>query len=270
MRFGIRAVVAIAAIFGWISPALAWGPEGHRIVAYIAASELTPKARAGVAALLGGDAAAEMARVSTWADEIRRDRPDTAPWHYVNIPIGSSGYNAARDCPQADCVVGQIERDIRIVGDPSIAKSVRAEALKFLIHFVGDVHQPLHAANNHDRGGNAVHVILDGERTNLHAVWDHDVIEALGTDPEVVARRMERDITLTERRRWAASSPAAWANGAFKIASQQIYERLRGSGWARRPIILPANYTIAESPVAARQLEKAGVRLAWVLNQVFR
>ena len=92
----------------------------------IAASELSPKARAGVTALLGGNAAAEMVRVSTWADEIRHDRPDTAPWHYVNIPIGSSGYDAARDCPKGDCVVGQIARDIRIVGiAPSRSQSGR-------------------------------------------------------------------------------------------------------------------------------------------------
>jgi beta-galactosidase beta subunit len=269
MRFGIRAVVVIAAIFGWISPALAWGPEGHRVVAMIAASELSPKARAGVAALLGGDATAEMVRVSTWADEIRHDRPETAPWHYVNIPIGSSGYDAARDCPQEDCVVGQIERDIRIVGDRSLAKPVRVEALKFLIHFVGDVHQPLHAADNDDRGGNAVRVILNGERTNLHAVWDHDVVEALGSDPGAVARRLEQNNTPAERRRWSGSALADWANGSFKIASQEIYGRLHGRGGARRPLFLPANYATAESPIAARQLEKAGLRLAWVLNAVF-
>ncbi len=270
MRIAIRVALVVAALLGGVSPVLAWGPEGHRIVAHIAGSELTSKARAGVAALLGGDATAEMMRVSTWADEIRHDRPDTAPWHYVNIPVGSSGYNAARDCPQDDCVVGQIERDIRIVGDRSLAKPIRAEALRFLIHFVGDVHQPLHAADNRDRGGNTVRVVLNGERTNLHAVWDHDVVEALGADPAAVARRLEQNITPAKQRRWAGGTPADWVNGSFAIASQEIYGRLRGRGGAQRPIVLLANYAIAESPIAARQLEKAGVRLAWVLNRVFR
>ena len=148
------------------SAAFAWGAEGHRIVALIAASELTPQAKAQVESLLGGDAASSMAELSTWADEIKFRRHETGPWHYVDIEIDSQGYNAARDCPTGDCVVAQIERDEHIVGDRSLAMPVRAEALKFLIHFVGDLHQPLHCADNHDRGGNEVKV-----KIRLTSLW---------------------------------------------------------------------------------------------------
>lgn len=115
---------------------------------------MPPEAKAGVADLLGGDPFTAMAAVSDWADRIRWDRHQTAPWHYVDIPIGSQGYSPARDCPDGDCVVAQITREEAVVADKHLLRPVRAEALKFLIHFVGDIHQPLHAANNNDRGGN--------------------------------------------------------------------------------------------------------------------
>ena len=105
-------------------PASAWGLEGHQIVAHIAARELTPAARAQVQDLLGGEAARAMVEASTWADEVRPTRPATAPWHFVNIPIGSGGYEPRRDCPRDDCVVAQIERDARIVGDRQLLPAV--------------------------------------------------------------------------------------------------------------------------------------------------
>jgi len=108
------------------APALAWGPEGHEVIAHIAARELTPKAKAQVSALLGGDAEAMMVADSNWADEIRDARPDTARWHFVDIPLGSAGFVRARDCPDNDCVVGQIEADARIVADSSQPNAKRA------------------------------------------------------------------------------------------------------------------------------------------------
>ena len=122
----VAAVIALAP-----STALAWGDEGHQIIAHIAANELTPKARAQVSALLGGDAETAMVTASTWVDEIRPMRRDTAPWHFVDIPIGSSGYDPSRDCPRDDCVVGQIQRNQRIIADKRLATPVRAEALRF-------------------------------------------------------------------------------------------------------------------------------------------
>ena len=183
------------ALFAAPSPCLAWGAEGHRIVAAIAADELTPAARQEVEELLGGDASVAMVQASTWADEIRPKRPDTAPWHFVDIPIQSNGYDPGRDCPADDCVVGQIDRDARIVADRQLAAPIRAEALRFLIHFVGDLHQPLHAADNDDRGGNRLRVVLRQHRTNMHAVWDVDVVRALGRGPEEISVRLEKEIT---------------------------------------------------------------------------
>ena len=182
----MRRLIAIATIAAAVlmpSPAWAWGNEGHEVVALIAASELSPVAKAKVEQLLGGDAANSMADVSTWADKIRRDRPETGPWHYVDIEITYAGYDASRDCPNDACVVAQVQKDAIIVGDRTLTQPVRAEALRFLIHFVGDLHHPLHATDNHDRGGNEVRVVLSGKRKNLHAVWDTDVVEAATGKP---------------------------------------------------------------------------------------
>ena len=247
--------------------AWAWGREGHRIVALIAAHRLTHAARAQVADLLGANVHGAMEAASTWADEIRDEHPETERWHFVDIEISAAGYDAARDCPGGNCVVSQIRRDERLVADTRLTTSARAEALRFLIHFVGDIHQPLHCADHHDRGGNDVRVMLRGEETNLHAVWDTTVVAALGDDPAAVSAGLEARITPRQARAWSRGGPADWANESFAIAKRTIYGPLRAA--EGEPIQLPDDYAIRERPVAAEQLEKAGVRLAMVLNTAF-
>src|ERR1700680_3693856 len=172
--------------------AFAWGAEGHRMIALIAADQLSPAAKRQIQQLLGTeDVAAGMEEVSTWADEIRRERPNTASWHFTDIPIGSNSYEPRRDCPRDQCSVAQIDSEERILADRKLLAPVRAEALRFLIHFIGDLHQPLHSANNNDRGGNEIHVILGNRHTNLHAVWDVDTVRALGRSPEEIAHDLE-------------------------------------------------------------------------------
>lgn len=269
-------MIAVKAVIGLValsisalppSAAWAWGSEGHHIIARIAADRLTPAARAEVANLLGGDARRTMDEVSTWADEIRRDRAETAPWHYVNIEISTNGFDVAKDCPEGDCVVAQVRKDERMLADHQLAKPVRAEALRFLIHFVGDLHQPLHCADNHDRGGNDVRVLLGGEETNLHAVWDTNVVAALGKNPDQVASSLEAHITPQEVTAWSRGAPSVWANESFGIAKRVIYSALPGEGGTAAPIILPQDYAARERSITAVQLEKAGVRLAVLLNR---
>lgn len=253
------------------SAAHAWGYEGHRIVARIAVERLSPSAKVAVQDLLGEpDAAAAMEQYSTWADEIRHDRRETAPWHYVNIELDTSGYEAARDCPGNNCVVRQIERDTSIIRDKSLAKSVRAEALRFLIHFVGDETQPLHCSDNHDRGGNEVRVILNGRDTNLHAVWDTPVVEALGNDPGAIAARLSAQITPADQATWSKGTPAVWADECWRVAKTSVYGDLSGAGGTAAPIVLPPDYAAKKSTIAAGQLERAGVRLAAILNAALK
>ena len=246
------------------APAQAWGPQGHEIIALIALKELTPPARGQVTRLLGGPAM--MVHDANWADEIRDQRRDTAAWHYVDIPLEASGYDARRDCRGQDCVVAQIEKDLRVLSNHRAGEAARAEALRFLIHFVADVHQPLHAEDHDDKGGNQVRVTIGRYRANLHRVWDSEVVDALGADPAIEANVLARSITPAQRKSWASGAPAQWANEAHAIARDQIYPPLAG----RREVRLPRDYAFRQAPVTRLLLAKAGVRLAFVLNNAFK
>jgi hypothetical protein len=246
------------------SPVMAWAPEGHQVAAAIAERELTPAARAAVASLLGGQAM--MVLDSSWADEIRQQRPDTGSWHYVNIEIGSGGYDAARDCPAGNCVVAQIARDTRILSDRSASRAAKAEALRFLIHFVADLHQPLHAADRHDNGGNLETVTWHGKRTSLHQIWDSDVVAALGRDSDRIAANIEAGLTPEQKAQLRAGTVQAWTDESFHLAESEIYARLPSSGRLR----LPNDYVQTQSAVARLQLARAGIRLAAILNRIFQ
>ena len=249
------------------APALAWGAEGHRVVALIAASRLSPAARAGVQSLLEGDATTGLERESTWADEIRRHRPDTAPWHYVDIELSSHGYESARDCLGGACVVAQVQKEAAVLADRKLAQPIRAEALRFLVHFVADLHQPLHAADNHDRGGNDVRVVLGRKKTNLHSVWDVSVVGGLGDNPGDIAGKLEQQISPEDQLQWSMGSVSAWASQSFEVAKSRIYTQLPGSGATDAPIVLGPKYPKDQSIIVKMQLERAGVRLAVLLNR---
>jgi nuclease S1 len=171
----LRAVLALPLLIvllgGVPVDAAAWGKAGHRVVAALATSLLASETQRQVADLL--DPGVTLADIATWADEVRPNRPTTGPWHNVYIPRGASGYNAQRDCSQG-CVVSAIEQSLRLLQDPSKGRAVHQEALKWVVHFVADLHQPLHAIAD-DR--NEVLVQLASRQMNLHRLWDVDLIE---------------------------------------------------------------------------------------------
>jgi hypothetical protein len=263
----LTAAVAVIAL----SPtaALCWGREGHAIVARIAALELTPSAKAQVTALLGGDSAEnDMGAIASWPDEIRKANPQTAPWHFVDIENGTPGYDAATDCPNENCVVAQITKDNLILGDKNQSIETRAEALKFLIHFVGDIHQPLHDADNHDKGGNAIGISYSGHHFNLHSLWDDEMVEQFGRDPTTVAHQFDGELSVSEKKNLMAGTPVDWANEGFRIAGRDVYRTLPTN--TSEAIEIPENYVTNEGPVIKLQLEKAGLRLARLLNETLR
>lgn len=248
------------------SPAWAWAPEGHQIVAGIAARQLTQKARAQVGSLLGGDARAMMVLDASWADEIRQQHPETVTWHYVNIQLGTGRYQPARDCPGGTCVVAQIDRQAAILRNPRASKTARREALLYLIHFVGDLHQPLHAADRHDRGGNDMLVRLKGKPLNLHQVWDRDVVAVMGDDSERIAADIEAHLTRAQKANLESGATADWANESLAIAAREIYAPLPQG----RRITLPPDYPRRERNLTRLQLTRAGLRLGAMLNRIFR
>ena len=240
----------------------AWAREGHEIVAIIAEHRLQPDIREVVTALLEGTTFVE---ASMWADQVRAK--ETAAWHYVNIPIDEDTYDADRHCPKAQCVIGQIERFRQVLANQDADFGKRQKALKYLIHFVGDLHQPLHAGDNHDRGGNDVQVEFLGQTINpynhkpwnLHAVWDSGILEAHDRDARHYAQRLNAWLDSQPERDFEAGSVVDWAMESQDIAKERVYtlpddRKLGGS------------YYQANVPVVDQQLAKAGVRLAKVLN----
>jgi hypothetical protein len=265
-----RAVLSILVLLSIPAKSMAWGFEAHRVIAEIAEQYLEPQTARQIRNLLAIENVTTLAEVSTWADEIRPQHPETRPWHFVDIPIHpgtgeTKGYVAARDCPHDDCVVAKIEEFERILANRQAPERQRLEALKYVVHFVADVHQPLHASNNNDRGGNDVAVTFMGHQTNLHAVWDRGIVApAVKGDERSYAMQLTREITRTERRRWPRGSAISWANESHRIAARMIYGKLPHSG------TLPDDYEAEVLPIVTKQLERAGIRLATVLNASLR
>jgi hypothetical protein len=258
--------------------AAAWGPVGHETIAYIAQDTLTPAAKAKIKSLLAqGD---DLASISNWADKVRMfGRPDTAPWHFIDLPIRKDlKLKDEQDyCPNSDCVLNQLQIFQGILGDVSKPKSKRLEALKFIVHFMGDLHQPLHCADDNDRGGNEKLVRFKdpgkpghGAKIKLHALWDHLIESKTGEDPRELATALEKGITPGERAAWTKGSEKNWAFESYLIAKTKIYPGMDPGTQDYTDKPLPTNYFDKMRPIVDHQLEKAGIRLAFILNQIFK
>jgi nuclease S1 len=233
-----------------------WWDLGHRIVARIAEQRLTPHTREAVRDILEGQSLAD---ASVWADNIRQYRHDADQLHYVNIPLSDKVYDPHRHCPNGRCIVAAIAAQERALSSPATSPQDRAEALRFLIHFMGDLHQPLHVADNSDRGGNQRTVYLAGDSTSLHKVWDGQLLEHEAESDYLNVLRREMDtmnLAALER-----GTVVDWAMEGHRIAVEHAY-RLPRDG------CIGEAYIKASRPIIDHALIAAGVRLAKVLNTV--
>jgi hypothetical protein len=237
-----------------------WGYEGHDVIGLIAEHYMTAEALAKTALLLDGGT---VNSVASWADEYRHDHPETGPWHYIDIPLPESKIDMARDCPNGQCVIARVEHFLSVLKDPKADQASKAEALKFVIHFVGDLHQPLHDEDDQDKGGNARHVIFDGKPDNLHWMWDTGLLEHINRSPEALAAELESKIAPQDRAEWTKGTIEDWVLEGHRLAQTVAYGDLGNENPAP---ITPA-YEREADPVIELQLEKAGVRLAYLLNQ---
>ena len=261
----MRRLVAIAMLCGSL-PAFGWGPEGHNLVARLAAAHLTPAAAARVAEILGPGIT--MQSISSWPDQIRRDRAATGPWHYIDIPIDKPHLDMARDCPKGDCVITRIEEFRKVVVDPAATPVQRKEALMFIVHFVGDMHQPLHCSDNKDKGGNDVKLDLFGRPTNLHSAWDSGLLGRAGQEDALFAQ-YSRELTDKRAKKLGKGTVEEWAEQSHKTAQKVVYGKLPKAA-AGTPVKVDAAYERAAAPVIRDQIEKAGARLAALLNATLR
>ncbi len=274
IRQAMKKQTAILTLLVFISTQLfAWGPKGHKVVGAVAQSHLTEAARHNLQALLGDTS---LASIATWADEVRGNRPETFGWHFVDIPKASGSFSQARDCYRPDekypsskedhhnCIVDRISMFKQVLGDPNASQADRVEALKFLVHFVGDIHQPLHAVEE-GRGGNDIHVVEFGSpqcgkgRCNFHFVWDTALIEHTGLSEEAYVARLEQLITARTLQSQATGTPEEWANESYRWA-QKVWLNEGGS--------VDEAYYQANIGIVDERLALAGLRLAALLNEV--
>ena len=241
-----------------------WGYEGHRIVGEIAWHYLTPEAKAAVAKLLENEGDGTLSEAATWADRIKSDRKwDWAkPLHYANVAPGAETFDLKRDCPESGCVVSAIIKYRDVLADKKATDAKKLEALKFLAHLVGDIHQPLHVSRAKDRGGNDIRVEFNYNRTNLHRLWDSGLIRFNGVPWTAYTKSLRESIKPDELKAWRSTDPVTWANESYKLALSHAYAIPKDGQ-------LGPEYFQRNLPVIERRLKMAGVRLAVLLNAVY-
>ncbi|WP_045728120.1 S1/P1 nuclease [Xanthomonas sp. GPE 39] len=244
--------------------AFAWGPLGHRLIADLAETQLTAQTRTHIRTLLQGEAEPTLAGVANWADQIREQDPDlgkrSARWHYVNLGEHDCHYVQTRDCADGNCVVEALRRQSAILADRSQTPAARAQALKFVVHFAGDVQQPLHAGYAHDKGANTVQIQFNGKGTNLHALWDSGLLDKRGLSEAAYLTQLEAQPLPPPSPTAPVLPPAAatWAEASCRI--------MQRPGFYPPSATLPTDYVTTWRPVAEAQLRQAGANLAALLN----
>ncbi|NSY19996.1 S1/P1 nuclease [Neorhizobium sp. AL 9.2.2] len=256
-------LASVAAVFATLlqaSDASAWGARGHSVVAQIAADNLSLEASAMVKKILSFEAKKSMVSVASWADdEAELKRQPSSPMHTIRMRIGTAPYKEEIDCGDGRCVVAAIKRYAHTLSDPNSNPQDKITALKYLIHFVGDVHQPLHAIKfiGHQR------VIFNGKETNLHHVWDQDIIASR----DLTYGKLAKYIRQQRRSSVQAGDPEVWATESRDIGNT-IYAEIPPASPSSPAINLPADYADRNWPVIEERLYQAGIRLAMILNDI--
>ena len=268
-----RLIFFVGLLLAPLHAALAWDQEGHSIVAELAQRRLSPAALASVKQILGGEIS--LASIASWADEVRDQRPETYNWHFVDIPLSQTTYDANLYCRdvggKGDCAINAIERSRTTLADGTASNEQRAEALKFLVHFVGDLHHPLHTVgDNRGENGLVVSFFTDPtgrkrDTTNLHAVWDSGLIRnqfwAWGAYVQWIESNWlpGKDVA-----QLSAGTPVDWALEAHRIAIDYACAGISPNA------ALDQAYVKLVRPQLDRQLAVGGLRLARLLNETLK
>lgn len=251
-------IVAVLLIATGVSEksSLAWGIKGHQIIGRIAAERLSSKAGRGTSDLLGR---ATLESVANWADQVKMYRNS----HFLPIPLDSKDYIPERDC-KGECLIRAIESNVAILGNFDQPKASRAEALRYIVHLIGDLHQPLHCADKDDAGGSQLRVYFFGRLTDLHSVWDDDIINHKSAELGAYSRQLSESLGGKGQSgdSYTTGTIVDWALDAHRLA-KSAYPK-------NEDIRLGDEYYYENKRVVDEQLFKAGVRLAKVLNDIFQ
>ncbi len=267
-----------------------WWETGHQAIARIAAAHLTPAARTRIARILDvadtPEAVADaLARASTWADETKVEN-STGSWHYIDLTLQDHKADIPRRCQDDNCAPARIRLFVaQLSSKTATSHWSELDALRFVVHFTGDIHQPLHTISDADLGGNCE--LLDspiGKAKNLHALWDGELVDEIESNDKLLATSLEADIDRmgSKAREIAEGKPDDWVWESHELAEKDIYRRLR---IPVEPVEFPANcreapleitdlrlhiqaaYMDEMKLVVREQLAKAGLRLARLLNE---
>jgi hypothetical protein len=320
----MKVALLLLAICSLQSMSFGWGCSGHEVVALIAEHQLNPRAAQEVETLLKDSNLYEinklhrfcfatglgpMAFFATWADDFRGQHSETAPWHFWDVPLGSTSVPKPTDFCDQGCVVKALHDQIAVLKSSTATPADKSQALAFVIHFLGDLHQPLHIISNNDRGGNCIPVAFFGNlpkvtaagaaTPNLHALWDTDMPEKLGpilhpTHDEDVTNFVDTLLTDFEEEitqlKTATIDIPAWAMESHSQAVKVGYGKLPHHVPAEKPVVVnnctddnniaqrmlalkesvSLKYTNAANPVIEEQLVRGGTRLAMVLNDIWK
>lgn len=242
------------------SSAWAWGQTGHRITGAIAQQYLSPLSQAAVMDLLPDSSLAE---ASTYADEMRSAQTEfwqrtASPWHYVTVPEGKHYDDVG--APEEGDAFTALERFTATLKDADATREEKQLALRFLVHLIGDLHQPLHAGNGTDRGGNDVKVRFFWQNSNLHRVWDSQMLDQRDLSYTEWTRWLTDKISAADIREWATTDPADWIRESTQLRDTVYPEDANNMNY---------DYLHTHLPVAQRRLQMAGIRMAMYLNEVF-
>ena len=255
--------------------ALAWGSEGHRVTGLVAAELLTPRSRIRLNDLIPG---ADLGDIANYMDLNRNTLsqliPNSDKWHYDNQPVCQT-LTFEEYCPRGECASARVPVLAKILADFTNPPEMRAMAARFLVHIVGDIHQPLHAADDGDAGANFKNVLLPGATIarRLHSVWDSEFIKLAlrGSSEREFAQQLLGRYRNKEMREWQKTDIRDWMNESYELSKSVTYAKLPGfvcrEPWTATPIALPQAYVDSALDAIPTQLAKAGARVAAVLNR---
>ena len=252
----MKKIVFVLLLTSVLTPGLCWGPNGHRATGHIANKYLSKKARKAVERILRGQS---LAMASTWMDEVRSDTSynHMTDWHWVTVPDGQA-YAQAEKNPNGD-IIETIQRVVADLKSGKLSGQKEAEALKILIHLVGDIHQPLHVGTGNDRGGNDVRVQWFRSNSNLHRVWDSDMIEGTQLSYTELAESLDKPAD-SQVETWQKSNVLDWAQESMSMR-KQVYDIGDGN--------LGYQYSYKYFDLVKLRLLQSGVRLAGILNEIY-
>ncbi|MBU3005090.1 S1/P1 nuclease [Paraglaciecola arctica] len=257
MKFKKLVIGTIAAAMSF--QALSWGQVGHRVTGAIAEQYLTPQAQLAIKQLLVNE---DLAEASTYADEMRADPSEfwqktASPWHYVDVYDGKK-YSDVAPPPEGNAVTA-LELFTKQLKSKQTSLAKKQLALRFIVHIIGDLHQPFHAGNGLDRGGNDVKLKFFWEESNLHRVWDSGLIDRQQLSYTEWSNILSRKITKKQAQNWKELDPKVWVAESAKLRAN-LYPDQDELSW---------DYQFQNLPIVKQRLQMAGVRIAAYLNSVF-